>query len=101
MSLPAPPSYPGNLKPVCGYPRRVSPFRGEEEREWFELHRINSYLSRLDAARMRSTVYEMEDFGQRVGDTAVEPVYERPQVTWAGDLAGLTQAQAIGTSIDG
>jgi hypothetical protein len=28
MSLPAPPSYPGNLKPVCGYPRRVSPFRG-------------------------------------------------------------------------
>src|SRR6476646_9940026 len=21
MSLPAPPSYPGNLKPVCGYPR--------------------------------------------------------------------------------
>ena len=26
MSLPAPPSYPGNLKPVCGYPRRVSLF---------------------------------------------------------------------------
>jgi isopentenyl diphosphate isomerase/L-lactate dehydrogenase-like FMN-dependent dehydrogenase len=28
MSLPAPPSYPGNLKPVCGYPRRVSLLRG-------------------------------------------------------------------------
>ena len=28
MSLPAPPSYPGNLKPVCGYPRRVSSFKG-------------------------------------------------------------------------
>ena len=28
MSLPAPPSYPGNLKPVCGYPRRVSPLEG-------------------------------------------------------------------------
>jgi isopentenyl diphosphate isomerase/L-lactate dehydrogenase-like FMN-dependent dehydrogenase len=27
MSLPAPPSYPGNLKPVCGYPRRVSLLR--------------------------------------------------------------------------
>ena len=27
MSVPAPPSYPGNLKPVCGYPRRVSPFK--------------------------------------------------------------------------
>jgi hypothetical protein len=24
MSLPAPPSYPRHLKPVCGYPRRVS-----------------------------------------------------------------------------
>jgi hypothetical protein len=43
----------------------------------------------------------MGEFGRRVGDIAVARVYERPQVTWAGDLAGLTQAQAIGTSIDG
>jgi isopentenyl diphosphate isomerase/L-lactate dehydrogenase-like FMN-dependent dehydrogenase len=28
MSVPAPPSYPGNLKPVCGYSRRVSLLSG-------------------------------------------------------------------------
>ena len=38
MSLPAPPSYPGNLKPVCGYPRRVSPFRGTLPRHLAEGH---------------------------------------------------------------
>ena len=57
MSLPAPPSYPRHLKPVCGYPRRVSLFTATVTLGRWHRRRSTSGITSSSRSRARRARY--------------------------------------------